>query len=105
MLTTPLLDQLQRAERVRIAGAGDGFAVFSGLPLSVALRDAGRAAYLANRSCSFLPPIGDRLSPAMLTTADTPLLAPSVPERHLVDWFAYQGEAFTAHFSSPWRSG
>lgn len=94
MLTTPLLDQLQRAGRVLIAGAGGGFDVFSGLPLSFALRDAGKAVFLANLSFSFLPPGGERLSPAVLTvTADTPLLVPYFPERHLVDWFATQGEA------------
>jgi hypothetical protein len=94
MLTTPLLDQLQRAERILIAGAGGGFDVFSGLPLFFALRDAGKTAFLANLSFSFLPPGGDRLSPAVLTvTAETPLLVPYFPERHLVDWFATQGEA------------
>jgi hypothetical protein len=58
VLTTPLLDQLQRAERVLIAGAGGGFDVFSGLPLFFALRDAGKAVFLANLSFSFLPPGG-----------------------------------------------
>jgi hypothetical protein len=94
MLTSPLLDQLQRAERVLIAGAGGGFDVFSGLPLYFALRDSGKSAFLANFSFSFLPPGGERLAPAVLTvTADTPLLLAYFPERHLVDWFAAQGEA------------
>ncbi|NTW04298.1 MAG: DUF1152 domain-containing protein, partial [Oscillochloris sp.] len=93
MLTTPLLDQLQRAERVLIAGAGGGFDVFSGLPIYFGLRDAGKAVFLANLSFSFLPPIGERLSPAVLTvTNETPLLVPYFPERHLVDWFETLGE-------------
>jgi hypothetical protein len=49
---------------------------------------------LANFSFSFLPPIGERLSPAVLTvTTETPLLVPYFPERHLADWLAAQGEA------------
>jgi hypothetical protein len=56
MLTTPLLDQLKRAERVLIAGAGGGFDMFSGLPFYFALRDVGKAAFLVNLSFSFLPP-------------------------------------------------
>lgn len=93
MLTTPLLDRLQRAERVLIAGAGGGFDVFSGLPIYFGLRDAGKAVFLANLSFSFLPPIGERLSPAVLTvTNETPLLVPYFPERHLVNWFETQGE-------------
>lgn len=94
MLTTPLHDHLLRAERVLIAGAGGGFDVFSGLPLYFALRDAGKAVFLANLSFAFLPPIGARLSPAVLTvTPETPLLVDYFPERHLADWFAAQGEA------------
>ena len=93
MLTTPLLDQLNQAERVLIAGAGGGFDVFSGLPLYFGLRDAGKAAFLANFSFSFLPPGGERLAPPVLTvTTDTPLLVPYFPERHLADWFAAVGE-------------
>jgi hypothetical protein len=93
VLTIPLLEQLQRADRVLIAGAGGGFDAFSGLPLYFALRDAGKQAYLANFSFSFLPPGGERLAPAVLTvTGETPLLVDYFPERHLVDWFAAQGE-------------
>lgn len=93
MLTIPLLDQLQRAGRVLIAGAGGGFDVFSGLPLYFALRDAGKQPYLANFSFSFLPPGGERLAPAVLTvTEETPLLVDYFPERHLVDWLVAQGE-------------
>lgn len=93
MLSIPLLEELQQARRVLIAGAGGGFDVFSGLPLFFALRDAGVAAFLANFSFSFLPPGGERLAPAVLTvTTDTPLLVDYFPERHLADWFAIQGE-------------
>ena len=94
MLILPLLDQLQRADRVLITGAGGGFNVFSGLPLYFALRDAGKQAYLANFSFSFLPPGGERLAPAVLTvTEETLLLVDYFPERHLVDWLTAQGEA------------
>lgn len=93
MLTIPLLAELQQAERVLIAGAGGGFDVFSGLPLYYALRDEGKAAFLANFSFSFLPPGGERLAPAVLTvTTETPLLVDYFPERHLADWLATTGE-------------
>jgi hypothetical protein len=85
VLTIPLLDQLQRAGRVLIAEAGGGFDIFSGLPLYFALRDAGKATFLANFSFSFLPPGGERLAPAVLTvTEETLLLVDYFPERHLV---------------------
>ncbi len=93
MLNIPLLAELQQAERVLIAGAGGGFDVFSGLPLYYALRDEGKAAFLANFSFSFLPPGGERLAPAVLTvTTETPLLVDYFPERHLADWFAITDE-------------
>jgi len=46
----PLFETLEPATRVLIAGAGGGFDVYAGLPLAIALRDAGVEVYLANLS-------------------------------------------------------
>lgn len=93
LLTLPFFAELDRAERILIAGAGGGYDIFSGLPLYFALRQAGKPVYLANLSFSFLPPLEDRLSPALLeVTADTPDFAGYFPEKHLAAWFRQQGE-------------
>jgi hypothetical protein len=40
--------RLKKAKRVLVAGAGGGFDVYAGLPLAVALSEAGREVHLAN---------------------------------------------------------
>jgi len=93
MLTLPFFTALDRAERILLAGAGGGFDIFSGLPLYFALCDAGKQVYLANLSFSALPPIGERLTPALLTvTADTPRPYEYFPEQFLAEWFRQAGE-------------
>lgn len=50
----PLFTRLNQARRILVAGAGGGFDVFAGLPLAVALWEAGKDVHLANLSFSRL---------------------------------------------------
>lgn len=54
LLNLPILDRLQDAQNILIAGAGGGFDVFCGLPLYFTLREAGKTVHLANYSFSRL---------------------------------------------------
>jgi hypothetical protein len=96
MITIPFLDALQPARRVLVAGAGGGFDVFCGLPLYFALRDAGKAAFLANLSFTTLDHTSaTRLAPALYeVTADSegPRFINYFPEGYLAQWFRGQGE-------------
>ena len=89
MLELPFFTELEKSNRILIAGAGGGYDVFSGLPLYFGLKSAGKDVYLANLSFSFLPPMNEqRLSPSMLSvTADTPIYVDYFPERYLAEWF------------------
>ena len=49
-LASPIFEKLRKSERVLIAGAGGGFDIFAGVPLFLALRDAGKSVSLANLS-------------------------------------------------------
>lgn len=52
LFDSPLLHALGDARRVLVAGAGGGFDIYSGLPIYLALRTAGKEAHLANLSFS-----------------------------------------------------
>lgn len=54
MSTPGLFARLEAAERVLVAGAGGGFDIFAGLPLALALRNAGKDVTLASYSFSDL---------------------------------------------------
>ncbi len=88
LLQLPIFKKLENSERILIAGAGGGFDVFCGLPLYFGLQNAGKEVHLANLSFSFLPPIGERISPAMMTVdADSPAYIKYFPEFYLSEWF------------------
>ena len=50
LLEPPLFARLRDARRVLVAGAGGGFDIYAGLPLALALREAGKEVHLANLS-------------------------------------------------------
>ena len=52
--TPPLWAALADAESILIAGAGGGFDIYAGLPLAIALLDAGRRVHLANLAFTYL---------------------------------------------------
>jgi hypothetical protein len=106
MLQLPFLAELEKAERVIVAGAGGGFDIFCGLPLYFALRDAGKTVHLANLSFSPLPE-GDPhwLTPALLkVTADTQGDSRYFPEGLLSRWFRREEKREVPIYSFP-RTG
>jgi hypothetical protein len=94
MLRLPFFDELEESRRVVLAGAGGGFDVFCGLPLYFALRNAGKAVFLANLTFSSLGhAAGKRLSPALVeVTADSEGSPTYFPELHLCRWFRRLGQ-------------
>lgn len=93
MLTLPFFNELKSAQKILLAGAGGGYDIMCGLPLYFGLRAEGKQVYLANLSFSFLPPLGNRLSPTLLeVTADTGLFTNYFPELFLARWFREQQE-------------
>jgi hypothetical protein len=98
MLKLPFLTELEQSEKILVAGMGGGFDVFCGLPLYFGLQALGKQVHLANLSFSFLPPLDERLSPAMLAvTADTPRFGDYFPEQLLAEWFRGQGQEVTIY--------
>lgn len=87
----PLFAALREARSVLIAGAGGGFDVYAGLPLAVALLDAGRQVHLANLSFAQLELLDRDVWPAenvAAVTPDTAGLDDYFPERALARWLA-----------------
>lgn len=93
-LRLPFFTELESARSVLLAGAGGGFDIFSGLPLYIGLRAAGKQVHLANLSFSYLEGASGRwLDPAVLEiTADVTSVMGYFPEFHLSRWFRQQGE-------------
>lgn len=88
MLNLPFFSELERSQRVLLAGAGGGYDIFSGLPLYFGLRSQGKKAYLANLSFSVLPEGEERISSSLVkVTADTPGHRSYFPEKYLSQWF------------------
>jgi hypothetical protein len=78
---------------VLIAGAGGGFDIFSGLPLALALRRAGKHVELANLSFTLLDSAGiDWIHDHVAHVTPSSPVLPYFPERHLVDWIAARTE-------------
>jgi hypothetical protein len=87
----PLFAALEDARGVLIAGAGGGFDVYAGLPLAVALLDAGRRVHLANLSFTYLELLDLDVWLAENVAAITPeVTGPDdyFPERTLARWLA-----------------
>ncbi len=93
-LNLPILDQLESAKNILIAGAGGGFDVFAGLPIYFALRELGKTVHLANFSFTDLEITAyvsktEKIIPDLLLGAlgsvEIPL--PYCPEAYLAQWF------------------
>ena len=93
-LRLPFFDAIADAETVLLAGAGGGYDIFSGLPLTSGLKSLGKTVHLANLSFSRLYATqGKRLGTALVeVTADLQSALPYFPELHLARWLAQQGE-------------
>lgn len=106
MLELPAWTRLKAANRVLIAGAGGGFDVFSGLPLALALHEAGKQVHLANLSFSRLDAPGTTWIHDHVAVVDTSTpLAPYLPERHLADWLSARSDLAPRVFAFRKSSG
>jgi hypothetical protein len=100
LATPPLFAALAGARNVLIAGAGGGFDVYAGLPLAVALWDAGIRVHLANLSFTQLELIdldSWLAENVAAVTPDTKGPEEYFPERTLADWLAGQGLPATVY--------
>lgn len=90
----PLFDRLEPARRVLIAGAGGGFDVFAGLPLYFALRAAGKEAFLANLTFTYLGGTECTwLAPGLARVdARTDGEPRYFPEKYLCEWLETRGD-------------
>jgi hypothetical protein len=86
----PFFAEMEKANRVLIAGAGGGFDIFCGLPLYFWLKHAGKEVHLANLSFSELPWCdGERPVPSLVrVTARTGGSSNYFPEVHLASWLS-----------------
>jgi len=95
-LNLPIMDALENAENILIAGAGGGFDVFCGLPIYFTLKEMGKNVHLANYSFSNLsliqqyaevePIVYDHLIGATANIPDGLNFA-YYPEGYLSQWF------------------
>ncbi len=83
----PFFNELEKAQRILIAGAGGGFDVFCGLPLYFWLKNAGKTVHLANLSSGALA-FCDAENPVPALWRITPQTAATkyFPEMHLSAW-------------------
>ncbi|MEZ5301059.1 MAG: DUF1152 domain-containing protein [Verrucomicrobiales bacterium] len=90
MYSWPLWDRLELSSNILIAGAGGGFDVFSGIPLYLALREAGKTVTLANLSFAALPldPDCRATDSCVRVTSDYPYDGGYFPELQLCRWLA-----------------
>jgi hypothetical protein len=88
LFRSPFADRLADSKRILLAGAGGGFDVFAGLPLYLALRDAGKHVELANLTFTYLDATGaERLGPASWRV-DASTTGPGgyFPEKYLAEY-------------------
>lgn len=98
-LNLPFFDELEKSERVLIAGAGGGFDFFCGLPLYAALKAAGKTVHLANLSFSDIASAHARhVSPiCAAVTADSLGNEAYFPELHFARWMRGRGAEVTVY--------
>lgn len=100
----PLFAALEDAQKILIAGAGGGFDVYAGLPLALALWDAGKDVHLANLSFSELELIDADSFLTDNVMAVTPTSASPdwyFPEGALSRWLDSQGLPSTVYAFPP----
>ncbi|WP_433797155.1 DUF1152 domain-containing protein [Actinoplanes sp. CA-252034] len=100
MWRLPFFEALADSRRVLIAGAGGGFDVYAGLPLGLALRDAGRTVHFGSLSLVNLYELDrsvwvDRGVASI--TAETASHQEYFPERALARWLDRQGLPATVY--------
>ncbi|MEU6719930.1 DUF1152 domain-containing protein [Nonomuraea sp. NPDC046802] len=84
MFDSPLSARLEARSRILVAGAGGGSDVYAGLPLALALHEAGKEVHLANLSFSHL----DALDLDVWLAEDVAAIRPDTSSR---DWYFPEG--------------
>src|SRR5882724_13673951 len=85
----PLLDRLDSAGNVLIAGCGGGFDVYAGMPIAAYLASSGRSVIYANLSFSNLEESGcEKVDPITWSVDTGARDLPYFPERWLAEWLA-----------------
>ncbi len=89
-----IFQEIEKGNRILIAGAGGGFDVFSGLPIYFHLKAMGKEVFLANLSFTSLKGVcGQQISDtAVLVNADARGSVDYFPEKYLCQWFRQQGD-------------
>lgn len=83
----PLIEKLDKAQNILIAGAGGGFDVFCGLPLYFWLKRAGKTVHLANLSSGALGFCdAENPTPALWRITVKTAATKYFPEMHLAAW-------------------
>src|SRR5580698_638013 len=83
----PIIDQLENAQNILIAGAGGGFDVFCGLPLYFGLKKAGKTVHLANLSSGALGFCdAENPTPGLRCVTARTAATKYFPEMHLAAW-------------------
>ncbi|MET9873024.1 DUF1152 domain-containing protein [Actinacidiphila glaucinigra] len=100
LLEPALFTRLRDARRILVAGAGGGFDVYAGLPIALALREAGKKVHLANLSFADLYGLDldvwlDHDVAAVRPT--TAARGDYFPERTLARWLESQGLPSTVY--------
>lgn len=99
----PLLERIERGQRILLAGAGGGFDVFTALPLYHHLREKGKTVHLASLSFSELKktrgfnPRSDVTEVHRDSGGDDDYF----PERYLCEWFSLQGQPLVIYCFAP----
>ncbi|MEV6508669.1 DUF1152 domain-containing protein [Streptomyces sp. NPDC051642] len=85
----PFFSRLRDARRILVTGAGGGFDVYAGLPLALALREAGKEVHLANLSFADLYGLDQDVwvdQDVAAVRPDTAARGDYFPERSLARW-------------------
>jgi hypothetical protein len=90
----PFFAALEHSKNILIAGAGDGYDVFCGLPLYFNLKSQGKKVHLANLSfADVIRSTGRKITDSLVEIkATTEGYGSYFPELYLSRWFATQGE-------------
>jgi hypothetical protein len=87
-----VLETLESAERVLVAGCGGGFDVFAGVPLALYLAGCGKNVVFANLSFTNLwLSGGERITPIAWRVDEQAAELPYFPEKWLAEWLARHG--------------
>jgi hypothetical protein len=95
----PFFTRLEPAERILVAGAGGGFDVYAGLPLALALMNAGKTVFLGNLTFTYLGGTNTPWLAPHLGLVDPEVVGEEAyfPERTLSRWLRSRNLPWTVY--------